>query len=154
MSTMGIFGLSWKEKVVSSLDKSYPANKGKWKAIFSRVYDAYVARVAAGARPFSGINDKATINEVQQATGDQAADIARVLSSIAAIDREKITQKHIGILTKIVQAPADAAAAGVRSIFDPLVPYLIPISIVAVGGAYLYFYKSKKDVLEALTVKR
>lgn len=154
IQTLGILGFSWREKVISALNNSYPSNKGKWKAILNRVYDSYVARVAAGSASYGGINDTKTTKEIQAATGDQALDIARVLSAIAAIDREKITQKHIGILTKIVRAPADALSQGARSLLDPLVPYLIPIAIVLIGGSYLYFYKSKKDVLEALTVRR
>lgn len=151
---LGIFGFSWQEKTIKSLDISYPSLKGKWKPIFNRVYDSYVARVAAGAKPYAGINDTKTINDLQAATGDDPQNIGRVLSAIAAIDREKITQKHIGVLTKLVNAPAEAAAAGARTLLDKMAPYLIPLGVVAVGGAYLYFYKSKKDVLEALTVKK
>ena len=143
---VGFLGLSFEEKVVSHLKKSYPDKKDLWQGMFSRVYDAYVSHVNAGNNPFSGPDDNATAVKIMQMTGDDARDVIKVLSAVSAIDKEKITLKHVGIFEKLTSAPGEA----VKNALKPIVPFLIPLVGIAAVGAYYYFVEIPKSRMRAI----
>lgn len=143
---VGVLGLSWQEKVVSHLSKSYPENKKLWKMIFNRVYDAYASLVNAGNPVYSGPGDKATAAKISAITTDTPDNIFKVLSAVSTVDKEKITLKHRGIFEKLTAAPGEAAA----NILKPLTPFLIPVVGLAAIAAYFYFIDLKKSQMRAI----
>ncbi|MGB7569573.1 MAG: hypothetical protein WBM07_17045 [Chitinivibrionales bacterium] len=150
---IGIFGLSWQEKVVSHLKTSYPSNAQNWEATFDRVYDAYASIVQAGHAPFAGVNDTAIASQIAAMTEDNISDIIKVLSAVSSVDEEKITFKSTPFLTKIISAPAAAAGSAVSAALKPVVPYLVGIAALAIFGAVLY-YKTGQDRLRAIAQQK
>jgi hypothetical protein len=148
---VGFLGLSWQEKVVSHLSKAYPENKNNWKKTFERVYDAYVPLVNVGNKHFAGPGDTVTAAKISAITGDTPADVIKTLSAVSSVDNEKITLKHIGILTKIATAPAEALAAALKAALKPFVPYIITAVALGTVGAYLYFIHLPKSQMRAIT---